>query len=302
MKNFLLITCIIVMGFSVVAQEETDSQISSKKEKKEKFLLPEKGEWAIGTDFVPILRTLGTVFWGESEPMGFQGTPYPFSYKNANPNVSLMVKYMAGKKCAIRANLGIGIHSFTSVSDSIPDDAAIMNDATSNAKVVDKMTGNKYSVNLSLGAEYRVGKKRIQGIFGGDLLFGIAGGSNTYKFGNEMTEDNQTPTSFSQTVYTNTHTSPYSRILSSKYDGAIAVGLQLTTGVEVFVAPKISLGGQVNLSYVFMYNSRNTIKYEGYNGDTQQVEKGKEKRTQPTWSHDFSTNNVGASLYMLFYF
>ena len=104
MKKILLVICLFVMGFSVIAQDATENseiQIKCKKERKEKLLLPEKGDCAIGVDLVPILRTLGTVFWGSKNPMGFQGTPHKFFYDYPNPNVSIMGKYMISKKCVL---------------------------------------------------------------------------------------------------------------------------------------------------------------------------------------------------------
>ena len=299
-KRIILLMSLILMGFSVIAQEITENievQIKPKKEKKEKFLLPEKGNWAVGVDMVPLLRTLGTVFWGGSNPMGFQGTPYfqgiPY------PNVSIVTKYMVSNKCAIRANLGATIVS-TTVGDNVRDDAAFFIDNTTAAKVTDYVETNAYGASVALGAEYRCGKKRVVGIFGGDLLFGYHAASITYTYGNVMNDVNQKPTT--NQPYFPTTTSPNTRALFQKNAGAISAGVQLTSGVEVFVAPKIAIGGQVNLSYVFTYNRQTYREAEGYNELSGNVEQRTDIQTPAGWSHRFNTNNIGGALYMIFYF
>jgi hypothetical protein len=294
----------VMLVFFLIAQENTESsepQTKCKKEKREKLLLPEKGNWAIGADLIPILRTLGTVFWGSKEPIGFQGTPYQTLSDYPTPNASIVLKSMICKNVALRANLSLGFLSFTMASDSIWDDAAFLIDNESTDKVVDKYTENSNMVSVALGVEYRVGKKRVVGIFGGDILFGYYGGSTKMNYGNLMTENNKMPTTYWDSYYYTPHYA-YSRILTQKNEGAFALGLQATAGVEVFVAPKIALGGQVNLSYVFLRETRITIKYEGFNEDTAMVESRTDMKSQPKWYHSFSTNNVGASLYMFFYF
>jgi hypothetical protein len=301
MKKLLLLIFLLSISFSVFTQEaeiESKNTKRVKKEKMERFFLAEKGDFALGADLVPLLRTLGTVFWGERNTIGFQGTPYfnGFPY----PNVSIMSKYMLTKNCAIRANIGALIVSYSQI-DSIRNDKLFMNDSESEAKVADKTTMNTYGVSISLGAEYRLGKRRVVGIFGGDLLIGYYEGTVKTKYGNEMSEENPIPTTYDYNYFF-TSISDNSRALVHKNGGAISAGLQLTTGIEVFVAPKIALGGQVNLSYIFTYNKQDIITAEGFNEETGSVKKVNVTYSPKGWSHNFSTNNVGASLYMMFYF
>jgi len=307
-KKLILWIGLIIIGFSVIAQENTELQTNSqdntesksccKKGKKDKQLLPQQGEWAIGIDAIPLLRTLGTVFWGGNNPMGFQGTPY-FTGGNTYPNVSIMAKYMVKSNCAIRANLGVSIQSNT-VLDQVTDDAAALIDINTVAKVTDKITTNAYGLSLAIGAEYRHGNRRVVGIFGGDLLVGYYGGSVKKSYGNIMTEDNPKPTT--NQPYFNTPVSDQARALFQKNNGAFSVGAQLTAGLEVFIAPKIALGGQVNLSYVFMYNNEIYRESEGFGNLSRKVEKITDIQTPAGWSHKFNTNNLGGSLYMIFYF
>jgi len=299
-KTIIVWMGLILIGFSVIAQEEieiTEFHIKSKKERKGRNLLPEQSNWAVGIDMIPLLRSLGTVFWGESNSMGFQGTPYfqgmPY------PNVSIMTKYMISNKCAVRANLGVTIVS-TTIGNNVRDDAAFFIDNSTAATVTDYTRTDTYGVSIALGSEYRCGKRRVVGIFGGDLLFGYYTGSIKYTYGNIMNEFNQKPTT--NQSYFPTTTSPNTRTLMQKNAGAISAGVQLTTGVEVFVAPKIAIGGQINLSYVFTYNRKIYREAEGFNELSGKVEQRTDIQTPAGWSHKFTTNNLGGSLYMIFYF
>jgi len=303
-KLIILWIGLFVLGFSVIAQENPEgTEKQCKKEKKERCLLPEKGDWAIGVDVLPILRTLGTVFWGSSGTMGFQGTPYftgtPY------PNVSVMAKYMATDNCAIRMNFGVSILSSTR-GFNVRDDAEFMKNPLTEATVTDYRTTGGYGLSLGLGAEYRVGKKRVIGIFGGDILLGHQAASNKYSYGNKMNKDNQVPTisidpEFNS-VYFAASTSNNNRRLSEKNPGSFSIGAQVTAGMEVFIAPKISLGGQVNISYVFTHNRQVRSESEGWGKTSDKLEKRNDVQTPAGWSHRFTTNNLGGSLYMMFYF
>ena len=306
-KKLILWMGLIIMGFSVIAQENTELQTNSKekkefkscckKDKTDKQLLPEQGDWAIGVDAVPLLRTLGTVFWGEKNPMGFQGTPYFTG--NMYPNVSVMAKYMVKSNCAIRVNLGVNILSNTT-QYNVRDDAAALIDNNTAAKVTDQITTNAYGLSIAIGAEYRHGNKRVVGVFGGDLLVGYYGGSIKNSYGNKMNEYNQKPTT--NQPYFNTPTSDNARALFQRNSGAFSIGAQVSAGLEVFVAPKIALGGQINLSYVFMYNNKIYREAEGFNELSGKVEKITDIQSPAGWSHKFNTNNLGGALYMIFYF
>jgi hypothetical protein len=211
-----------------------------------------------------------------------------------------MAKYMITNSLGVRANLGITIESITN-AHNVRDDAAFFENNSSVATVTDYIQKNMSGLSIALGGEYRCGKKRVVGVFGADLLLGYHGGSIKYTYGNIMTEINQKPTIYANAYYA-TPTSPNTRTLLQKNNGAFSVGMQLTTGVEVFVAPKIALGGQVNLSYVFTYNRQTHRDSEGFNVFSGAVEQRTDIQTPASWMHKFNTNSLGGALYMVFYF
>ena len=295
----VLLSCLM---FATTLSAQVDSTKQCSKRCCPKQLLPAKGDFALAVDMVPILRTLGTIFWGESNhTTGFGGTPLfnDETFGGNYPTVSIIGKYMITDKLAIRCNVGALINA-TSNGTNVRDDAAAYADPLTQKEVTDYLKRNNYGVSLNLGAEYRLGQKRVQGIFGADIIFGLSSASRKYTYGNAITEDNQAPST--NVGYYATHISPNTRMLLQKRPANYSIGAQVSAGVEVFVAPKIALGGQVNLSYAFTYGRQTFTEGEGFNPLTNQVEKITQITAPAGWSHRFGTNNLGASLYMAFYF
>jgi len=58
----------------------------------------------------------------------------------------------------------------------------------------------------------------------------------------------------------------------------------------------------VNLSYAFNYAKQTYKEGEGFAPLTGQIENITQITSPAGWSHHFGTNNLGASLYIVFYF
>ena len=71
----------------------------------------------------------------------------------------------------------------------------------------------------------------------------------------------------------------------------------------LFVAPKIALGMNVNLDLLYKWTNNNCKQYEGYNLLTNKVETFTDLRGVTNYSGvTFNTENIGANIYMAFYF
>ena len=149
----------------------------------EKVYLPEAGDWAIGFDAKPLLNFVGNVFNGSySNTMDDFGGGEPtldlnaFNSQNSSifnsPTVSLMAKYMITDNLAFKTNVGILVNNDKTAA-YVRDDAAYVLDPLSEAKVADIRNQRNTGFSLLAGLEYRVGKKRVQGVFGGGLLVGF---------------------------------------------------------------------------------------------------------------------------------
>ena len=96
---------------------------------------------------------------------------------------------------------------------------------------------------------------------------------------------------------------PQARILENYSEtGSHTIGLYGSVGIEWFVAPKISLGADVNLCLLYTMTPNKYCKYEGYNIFTGEVE-NRNKLISPMDSYfEFSMRNIGANLFISFYF
>jgi hypothetical protein len=178
----------------------------------------------------------------------------------------------------------------------VTDDIAAVNDPLSEAKVIDIRNINRNGLSAMLGGEYRTGRRRIQGVSGAGLIIGYNKSKTTYNYGNEMNEINQMPT-----IAWSTYTSGY-RTLTSKTASNVFFGAAASVGVECFVAPKISLGAEVNLAAYYVRGGQEYVISEGYNNIKGVVESRCDTKSPGNRSFRFGTENLGGSLYMAFYF
>lgn len=273
--------------------------------KSEKDYLPKQGDWAIGVDVVPVLKYIGNAFNGNTDNSidHLGGTPFTkgnsFFNSDLMPDVSISGKYLLTDEWALRANLGLMIRSEYKRVYTTDDKAAISN-PLGDEKVIDKARTARNGMSLSLGAEYRKGSKRVQGVFGAGILFAFQQNKTKYEWGNQMTITNQQP-SISPDLGV-TYQNGY-RLLEGFGDAStFYTGITGSAGIEWFVAPKISLGAEVNLTAYYVFQPQQYKKSQGYNAAMNKIE----ERTDLTSPGDryfvLGTESLGGSLNMTFYF
>ena len=275
-------------------------------DKEQKQYLPEEGDWALGIDVVPILKYIGNAFNGtngSNELSHVGGTPFTsghFGNQGLMPTVSIMGKYMLTDEWAVRANVGLMISSANDKAYSI-DDKALLTNPFSEAKVVDGARYDRNGMSMLLGAEYRKGSRRIQGVFGAGLLFAFQNSKETYSWGNALTEINQSPTPH---TFANMPTLPngYRALTQNEAGSDFYLGVTGSAGVEWFVAPKIALGAEVNLSLYYIFGTQTYVESEGYNATLGKVETRTDLYAPGSNGIYFGTESLGGSLYMTFYF
>lgn len=289
----LAIAAVAAAGTMVSAQEAPSC--AAKKQ-----YLPEAGDWALGVDVVPLVKAIGGAFNSDEQvPVG--GNPFTYDTQFPSPTVSVMGKYMLTDKWGIRVNLGVLVKAKNHRLYTA-DDLGNYLHPDSYAKVVDNEKTTRSGGSLMAGAEYRLGKRRVQGVFGFGVLFGFSTNKTSYSYGNEITEFNRTPsTALSPATFSDV---PAGYRLTEAYtDGPnFAVGAYASAGVEWFVAPKIALGADVNLNIYGIIASQGYVKSEGYNEAYRRVEERTDLVTPGDRSFNLGTDNVGGSLYMTFYF
>ena len=261
---------------------------------------PEKGDFSVGVDLVPLFRTIGGAFNNSETPVG--GTPFSYDDMLCRPDVSVMGKYMFSDKWGLKVDLGLMVVTHNAKT-YVTDDKAMVLDPLSDKKVVDSRKLTKSGGSLMVGAEYRLGKRRVQGVFGFGALVAFSTYQTKYDYGNAITGLNQVPTSSTDSEYLPAEV-PYGyRIVDARTSGAnFMVGAYASAGAEWFIAPKISLGADVKLTAFGVFGNQGYVKSEGWNAAYERVETRTDLVTPGDCGFNLSTNNLGGSLYMSFYF
>lgn len=301
MKKYVILLAFcalqVVGGY---AQNEAQNRPTSDRPK---VYLPEKGDLSIGINVAPVFGYLGNLFNGSSdnELEAVGGQPITnrmdgYEKDDIMPDVSIMGKYMLSDKWALKANIGLLMR--TNINKRyVRDDEAYILDPLSEHKVIDKRKISRHGGSLMIGAEYRKGKRRVQGIFGAGLLLGVQSTKTAYSYGNEITHINQHPTS----AWSATAPNGY-RVLTSKTASDFFCGVSGSAGFEWFFAPKIALGAEVNLNLYYVMGGQEHTKSVGYNSSTESLETRYDLNAPGDDAFHFGTENLGGALYVSFYF
>ncbi len=276
--------------------------------------LPEEGDWAISVSAVPMLTYVGQFFNGTAGNALNEFAAQPYLNNDVNtgafaqltPLASVVVRYMISDEKALRINAGWlfsnDVNNFYS-----RDDAAVTENPLSQAKVIDTRKDRRNGFSLMAGLERRVGKRRIQGVFGGGILLAAQTRSSVYSYGNAITQYNQTPTSsnggamavpanlaaaYASMRYLDVHNAN-----RDHYAGLVGFA-----GIEWFFTPKISIGGEVNVAAVYSSRAIQSYTAEGFNSLTGEVDTWTQLTAPGSRGFDFGTGNVGANISLSFYF
>lgn len=272
-------------------------------EGKKKTYIPESGDIAFGVDLSPVFRYVGNMFNNSTDNSldELSGTPVHHDMvgiSTITPDASLMVKYMLSKDWGLRANIGL-ISRTNLLHKYVQDDKLAMLDPFNETKLIDDCTTSRTGTSLMLGAEYRKGRNRVQGVFNFGVIAGFQNNKTTYKYANAVTSVNQKPSAGWNT--TPTYGNGY-RLLESNSQMNIFAGLTAGMGVECFVAPKVALGAEINFNAYYVIGGQAYEISEGFNTSTQQVEVRTDLVSPGNDGIHVGIENLGGSLYMAFYF
>jgi len=257
-KITILAIALSFLTISIQAQEE---ELVSKKGFK---ILPEAGDIALGVDFAPFINTLNF--------MGGNSVGPTMSFAD---NLSIFGKYYLESDMAVRVKFAA--NSASTTKNNFVLDQNVLG-ATENDVVEDVAKYNYSQYAIALGVEMRRGKGRLQGYYGGDLFFEYANGNAlnsdaTITYGNAMDAFHTAPES---TTNFNTGASANSGRRETKIDAGSTMGFGLRgfIGVEYFIAPKISLGGEVGWGLAYQMGSdgsTTTEEWDAAKGSIQEI-------------------------------
>ena len=306
MKRLISFILVAVLALPLLAEEQVVTKPREKKVLADySEWLPKQGEFSIGFSIDPLATFVGNMFNGNlSNGLGdLAGEPLLDGITGA-PMVSIMGTYMQTDQLAWRFNVGLG-YTHKSNNEYVLDDKALWLDPFSRLKVMDCYEYDRLQGSVALGMEYRVGKTSpIQGVFGAGLNYAFGQISYKYAYGNGITELNQVPTIYENGLYEAVAGyMPNARPLSTTSDDLIhMVGLYASAGIEWFVAPKVALGANVNFGIYYEVNPARVSVYEGWNTTTMKLEQFTELESPASHGFRIGTDNIGANLYIAFYF
>lgn len=290
-KYTLGVLMVLFASISVFGQEPKEPL----RNKNGYLILPEKGDYAIGFNTVPIFAFFGNMFNGNMNN-NFMSQNKFVSFLDDN---AIYGKYFLTDKNAVRVDFRLGIHSAKMRND-------VYNDAVNSpdSLVVDAVKLNMQKFTLGLGYEWRVGKGRLQCVFGGGVFYQYTSAiSARYEYGNAMTNGNAAPTTTTWDLAGNVlGTGPQAqRALWSKGGNTNGFGLRGFVGVEYFVAPKISLGAEFGWSAGLAFTSKTKSMTESFDANSNTVV-NTERTRSGSRRFDADTDNFNGALYLMFHF
>lgn len=296
MKRFIAIITVALFTSSVTFAQNVEIN--------QKSYLPKKGDWAFGVDLKPILEYVGSIFNDNADVTVdyLGGEPVSNSLdgwsKSVTPKASIMGKYMLDDNWALRANVGL-LFGSNSTRSYVQDDKSAVLEPLDKTKLIDSQKSRKNGMSIMFGTEYRKGTKRIQGVFGAGALIGFQSVATIYNYANKITSINQHPSTSLQAPPS--VASGY-RVTKQKGSSDVFYGITGSAGIEWFVAPKVALGAEVNLSMYGISGGQQYTESEGWNSVKQEVDTRYDLSSPGNTVFRFGTDNIGGSLYMSFYF
>ncbi len=265
-----LIACLI---FSVFGLAQGDNTL---KDNKENVILPEKGDFSIGIGANPFFRYLGNMF----------------SLSGDNQlNLSLFNnqiygKYFISSQNAIRVRLGI-------YQNSQQNSYQVRDDADYNRFVTDKFDRAIINLDMVFGYEWRKGSNRLQISYGAEMNLKYSVISDKYSYGNDYSSSNTYPTTY-------LFGTSYSRPTRIKQNNGLGFGARVFTGIEYFIFPKISIGGELGLGYIMRINGKTIQKFEFWDWDYNTV--NTDEIVNDFSSSTTYTDILNGQIFLLFHF
>jgi len=241
MKKITLLA--IAFTFAIFNLQAQDEELVSKKGFP---ILPEAGDYAFGVDLAPLVNFIGGTTTSN-------GPSFDLS-----DGMTIFGKYYAEKDMAYRVKFAFNTLS-TNFSNYVTDQSVLI--PTPEDQVEDNGAFSYSQFVLGLGFEKRKGKSRLQGYYGADFFFMYATGSSTNQnfkgtYGNDFSANHTMPISTNFVTPLNGY-----RTVEVKQGGQLGLGLRAFVGVEYFIAPKISIGGELGWGVAY------AIGFDGYQID-----------------------------------
>lgn len=255
LKAFALGT---LLTTGLTAQQLTESDQSVLKTKNGAVILPQAGDFALGFDAIPVLNfglnavNIMNNTGQDAEHPGYAGV-----------NQTLLGKYYVTDKMAIRGRFGV--NTLNTTTKNFGDDPLYdgSGDPDNILLSTDKTGTSTYY--LGAGIEYRRGYNRLQGYYGGEALIGFGTNRSSTSYEIEYNSDAD------DAAYI---TAGDTRTLKDNQGSQLMLGLRGFVGIEYFVAPKISLGGEFGWGLGYSRTGRGATEVETWDGSDAEIVEG----------------------------
>lgn len=284
--------------------------VTARSQETEVQYTPKTGNYAISVSAVPMTQYIGQFFNGAAannlDEFGGQtyigGDVKTAPFRKIAPLMSISGKYFLDKETALRVNLGL-IYQRTYRQTYSRDDAAFALNPFSKQKVIDTRLNSNTGMSLMAGLEKRVGKERLQGVYGAGLLFAMNNVYNKYTYGNAITEINQSPSLSNGGNVAAMSGFSSNRLLKDYNLGAsMHAGIVTFVGVEYFIIPKMSIGGEVNFTALASFDQAQYQDLEGFSTVDIARREWTELVSPSSNQITVGTGNIGGNVTLNFYF
>jgi hypothetical protein len=311
MKNISVLALSMALSAGAFAQTAEPMATDKKDEKVYSFksingheVLPQCGDWSLGISATSFLNYIGNLAnnstFNPAPTFNSANAPAPFAIGNLS-GVAVVGKYMKTADMAYRVRFQVNAGSFE--NRNMVRKNELTPDPLNPQYVEDNVTTNNYTVLLGAGIEKRRGNSRLQGIYGAEVIAGLAGSNSSYSYGNPFTIDFNTP--ITTTDFATSSSSAVSIRNKQSSTGTMwLVGVRGYVGVEYFIAPKISLGGEIGYTVGFSTNGKGYTTTEQWNSATNgtSVVTHDNFNNQGLRSWGIGLDNVNAGINFNFYF
>lgn len=261
--------------------------------KKGEPILPEAKDFALSIDASPFLTYTGKL-------LSAAGADAPVINSIANYPLTIGGKYFISPKQAYRARVRIGIVSQT-LSNSVVDN---QNTTLDTLYIKDSRKVSSTDVTLAFGKEFRRGKTRLQGFYGGEGIIGISTGKSIYTYGNAFSNLNVSPTSTDFVTPTSlgyASAAANNRIQSESNGTGIKIAARAFVGAEYFIFPKMSIGLEFGFSIMYYNQNDGKLSTESWDAANGSV-KNKTLAKSGTKGFGVDNDNSGGAIMLNFHF
>lgn len=274
MKKLYILSVLLFFAAALFAQETV---LQSKNGTP---ILPQKGDWAIGVDAQPFTNIFN------------QNSNMQFDFVNG---MVLVGKKFISDNTAYRAKLRLNFTSDTDNEYIIQDGQAVPDPLIT---VTDTKLENVTNVAVAFGLEKRIGYGRLQAMYGGEFMYGFAALSESYTYGNAFSMTNPSPTT---TNFGTNIPAVGERVIYAEDALDHMFALRAFLGIEYFVLPKVSIGGE--FGWHAAYNTMSDGKEVVQCWDPS-VNATHESVNEMAGGHgfDFDNDNFGGALFFMFHF